>query len=113
MKGKAYHTTETIEGTLKVYPTLYAIIGMRFHSLVLASVHMIPFLSISYGPKTKELLNILEVPDEFRLSPEHCYLPVLKIRLQKLIDQYDTEKSRIEKRQKEIHDELQLKLKTL
>ncbi len=86
---------------------------MRFHSLVLASVHGIPFLSISYGPKTKELLNILEVPSDFRLAPEHCSLNLFKPRLQKLIDHYDDEKSRIQKNHQKIHDDLQDKLKTL
>lgn len=32
MAGKTYNITGSIEQTLNIYPTLYAVIGMRFHS---------------------------------------------------------------------------------
>lgn len=48
MVGKTYNRTQTIEQTLSVYPSLYAVVGMRLHAGILACVHEIPYLPISY-----------------------------------------------------------------
>jgi polysaccharide pyruvyl transferase WcaK-like protein len=39
MAGRTYNTTNTIEQTLKIYPTLHAVVGMRLHSAILSCVH--------------------------------------------------------------------------
>lgn len=113
MVGKTYHTTGTIEGTLNIYPTLYAVIGMRFHSLVLASAHDIPFLSLSYGPKTEELISLLDVPEDARLTPDDCNMESFKQHWKYLIQTYTVRKKQIHKRHTEICDDLILKLQTL
>lgn len=113
MTGKTYHTTGTIEGTLKVYPTLYAVIGMRFHSLVLASAHGIPFLSISYGPKTKELLLLMDVPQEAQISTDHFHLESFKTHWKYLTENYSSRQMQIQKKHIEIRNDLILKLQTL
>lgn len=95
MAGKTYNTTGTIEQTLKVYPTLYAVIGMRFHSIVLAAASAIPYISISYGSKTAELLDLLQTPDEARLLPENCNFDAFKPKWTYLGDTYDRRKEAI------------------
>ena len=61
MIGKTYNRTQTIEQTLSVYPSLYAVVGMRLHSGILSCVHEIPHLPISYGPKTDDLITMLGI----------------------------------------------------
>lgn len=49
--------TQTIEHTLAAYQLCDGIIGMRLHSIILASVMKIPLLAISYSAKTKAILT--------------------------------------------------------
>jgi polysaccharide pyruvyl transferase WcaK-like protein len=51
--------TQSLTETLEIYPELDFVIGMRLHSLILATVHAIPFLALSYETKTQELLHDL------------------------------------------------------
>jgi polysaccharide pyruvyl transferase WcaK-like protein len=60
MQGKKYNTTTTIEQSLKLYPTLHAVVGMRLHSGILAIAHGLPLIMISYGPKTDEFINLID-----------------------------------------------------
>ncbi len=48
---------QTIEQTLATYTICDAIIGMRLHSIILASVMRIPLLAISYSSKTHGILT--------------------------------------------------------
>jgi polysaccharide pyruvyl transferase WcaK-like protein len=48
MSGRKYNITKNITQTLDVYPFLYAIVGMRLHAGILACVHHIPYIPISY-----------------------------------------------------------------
>ena len=41
---------------------------MRFHSLILSAIFDIPFLAISYGQKTEELLK--DFSYEYKLNPK-------------------------------------------
>jgi len=43
-------------------------VGMRFHSLILSVVHNIPFLALSYGNKTDELLKELDY--SYQINPK-------------------------------------------
>ena len=112
MAGKTYNTTGTIEATLKVYPTLYAVVAMRYHASVLACVHGIPFLMISYGPKTDELMNLLDNagyvirPEEFTLEK---FIPLWE----DLEHVYDSRKANSIERYNTIHAETIRKLRTL
>ncbi len=49
--------TQTIEQTLATYTLCDVIIGMRLHSMILASVMDIPLLAISYSTKTEAILT--------------------------------------------------------
>lgn len=53
-------TTQTIEQTLEWYRKCHMIISMRLHSMILAIDHHAPFIGISYGQKTQELLKELD-----------------------------------------------------
>lgn len=53
-------TTQSIEQTLKAYKTCRIIISMRLHSMILAIDHHIPFIGISYGQKTSQLLREID-----------------------------------------------------
>ncbi len=47
----------SIDEILKVYPRLDFLIGMRFHSILLADILNIPVFGISYAPKCIEILK--------------------------------------------------------
>lgn len=49
--------TQTIEQTLAAYTMCDCIVGMRLHSIILASVGNIPLIAISYGAKTRAILR--------------------------------------------------------
>lgn len=53
--------TKSMRETLDLYPTLDFVIGMRLHANILSVVHGIPFYSISYGNKTRAMLQELEL----------------------------------------------------
>ncbi|MEI6711987.1 MAG: polysaccharide pyruvyl transferase family protein [bacterium] len=55
--------TQTIEQTLAIYTLCDVIVGMRLHSIILASVMKIPLLAISYSTKTEAVLT--EMNKEF------------------------------------------------
>ena len=61
MLGRTYNTTKNITQTLDMIPFLYAMIGMRLHAGILACVHEIPYIPISYGPKTDDLISTLGI----------------------------------------------------
>ncbi len=50
-------TSQSIEQTLEYYKQCHIVLAMRFHSMILASIHSIPFVGISYGKKTSSLLS--------------------------------------------------------
>ncbi len=112
MEGKKYNITGTIEQTLKVYPTLYAVVGMRFHSWVFACVHDIPFLMISYGPKTDELIKLLEF-EEFVIRPEALNMERFRELWLHLETHYDERKTHMVQKHETIRKELITKLETL
>lgn len=60
--------TKTLKETLEIYPKLKFVIGMRLHSLILSTIHNIPFLAISYGVKTDELLKNLNY--NYQINPK-------------------------------------------
>jgi polysaccharide pyruvyl transferase WcaK-like protein len=53
--------TQNMQETLDLYPTLDFVIGMRLHANILAVAHGIPFYTISYGNKTRAILQDLEL----------------------------------------------------
>ena len=112
MAGKTYNTTGTIEATLKVYPTLYAVVAMRYHASVLACVHGIPFLMISYGPKTDELMNLLDNAG-YVIRPEEFTLEKFVPLWEDLEHVYDSRKANSIERYNTIHAETIRKLRTL
>jgi polysaccharide pyruvyl transferase WcaK-like protein len=112
MTGKTYNVTATIEQSLKVYPTLYAVVGMRFHSWVFACIHDIPFLMISYGPKTDELIKLLEF-DEFVIRPEALNMERFHELWEHLETHYEERKNHMVQKHQTIKKELITKLQTL
>jgi polysaccharide pyruvyl transferase WcaK-like protein len=50
---------ETLEETVALYPTLQGIVSMRLHASILAVCYNIPFYAISYGVKTRAILEEL------------------------------------------------------
>ncbi len=53
--------TKNMQETLDLYPTLDFVISMRLHANILSVVHGIPFYALSYGNKTRSLLQELEL----------------------------------------------------
>jgi polysaccharide pyruvyl transferase CsaB len=48
---------------LSLYSKISLIIGMRFHSIVFATMMNKPFLAIDYDPKVKYFVNSLDIPE--------------------------------------------------
>lgn len=112
MTGRTYNTTNSIEQTLKIYPTLHAVIGMRFHSGILSCVHEIPFIPISYSHKTAELIKDLEI--------EHLMIRSMELRIaffqtiwHNLMANYDKEVAHMKERKQMIRKDLIHTLETL
>ena len=61
--ARRYHIpiTTSLARTFAWYPHISLLVGMRLHSLILASVHGIPMIPISYSPKTDALLDSLGI----------------------------------------------------
>lgn len=112
MVGKTYNITKTIQQTLDVYPFLYAVVGMRFHSWVLACVHEIPFISISYGPKSLELAQELEIP-HLVISPDDLNFDIFQNIWHTLIDNYEREKRNMVSKHASIRADLIYHLETI
>lgn len=112
MQGKTYNTTGTIQNTLKVYPTLHAVIGMRFHAAVLACVHHIPFFLLSYGPKTEALIKLLEV-EEFIMRPDQINMERITKMWERLEEHYDRRCIFMAEKHAFIRRELVTRLETL
>ncbi len=53
--------TTSIARTYAWYPHLSIVVGMRLHSLILATTHGIPIVPISYSTKTDALLDMLGI----------------------------------------------------
>lgn len=112
MLGKSYNITKSIVQTLDVYPFLYAVIGMRLHAGILACVHEIPYLPISYWPKTDELINLLDI-EHLALSASRLTLELFQSRWTNLLWNYEIEKIRMKEKHTEIRDGLYQKLETV
>jgi polysaccharide pyruvyl transferase WcaK-like protein len=55
--------THTLKETLDAYAHLDVVVGMRFHSIVLAALHALPTIILSYGPKTLSLAEELHLTE--------------------------------------------------
>ena len=112
MSGKTYNTTGTLEQTLKVYPSLYAVVGMRYHSAVLACIHSLPFIMVSYGPKTEELMNFLDNKG-YTIPPEDLSVETFSKMWEDLERLYGSLEKNMTERYTTIHEETLQKLSTL
>lgn len=112
MIGKTYNTTKTIEQTLEIYPSLYAVIGMRLHAGILACVQEIPYIPISYGPKTDELIDMLEY-DHLAITAKDLTLELFESRWQALMADYDRERTRMRESHVFFRDTLTKKLDSI
>lgn len=112
MAGRTYNVTKTIQQTLDVFPFLYATIAMRFHAWILSCVHETPCIHLSYGPKTDELINLLDA-DHLTIKPNELSLAIFENMWQNLEKKYDDEKSRLHERNTFIKERLRKGLKTL
>lgn len=112
MMGKTYNTTGTIQATLKMYPTLYAVVGMRFHSALLACAHGIPHVMISYWPKTEELMNLLDNTG-YTIHPTDLTFELFQGMWEDMERVYDSRKANAIERYQTIREELIKKLRTL
>lgn len=112
MQGKKYNITNSIEQTLKLYPTLYAVIGMRLHAGILAVTHGLPFIMISYGPKTDEFVNLIDIKG-YSLAPHELSFDTFQKLWQELEKHYDFLKANSIERRETIRADLIKKLRTL
>jgi len=112
MAWRTYNVTKTIDQTLNVFPFLHVIIAMRFHAGVLSCTHEIPAIHISYGPKTDELINLLEA-EHLNIRPNEFSLAIFEPMWHNLLSKYDNETQRLKERNAYIKNDLRHKLETL
>ncbi len=112
MQGKKYNTTNTIEQTLKLYPTLYAVIGMRLHAWILAITHGLPLIMISYGPKTDEFSNLVD-NKWYTIAPHELSMDIFRKLWDDLEKHYDFLRATSIERRETIRADLIKKLRTL
>lgn len=112
MQGKKYNITNSIEQTLKLYPTLYAVVGMRLHSGILAVTHGLPLIMVSYGPKTDEFVNLVDMK-WYSLPPHELSLESFVKLWEDLEKHYEFMKSTAIERRETIRADLIKKLRTL
>jgi len=112
MTGRTYNTTNTIEQTLKLYPTLYAVVGMRLHAGILACIHGLPLIMISYGAKTEEFTDLIDNFD-YTIPPQKLSLETFTKLWASLETNYDYRQEHMHERHKLIRAELITKLRTL
>lgn len=112
MTGRTYNTTNTIEQSLKLYPTLYAVIGMRLHAGILACIHGLPLIMISYGQKTDEMVGLIDNTG-YTLRPEEVSLESFVKLWDDLDKHHDTLTAKMIERYTTIHADIIKKLRTL
>lgn len=112
MQGKKYNITSTIEQTLKLYPTLYAVVGMRLHAGILALAHGLPLIMISYGPKTDEFVNLID-NKSYSLPPHELSFESFQKLWEDFEKHYDFLKKNSIERHRTIRADLINKLRTL
>ncbi len=105
MAGKRYNITKNIMQTLDVYPFLYAIVGMRLHAGILACVHHIPYLPISYGSKTDKLIEMLDL-QHLAIQSTELNLDFFENKWNVLVKNYDTEHLRMIEKHAFVHKSL-------
>ncbi len=74
--------------TLKLMAKAKAVIGMRLHSLIFATLTETPFLALSYSQKVCSLMHSLE-QSEFLLKWSHFETEDLRQSFEKLMNQYE------------------------
>lgn len=112
MTGRTYNTTNTIEQSLKIYPTLYAVVGMRLHAGILACVHSLPLIMISYGQKTEEMIGLIDNAG-YTISPEKVSLETFAKLWEDLELHHDILRAKMLERYTTIRADLITKLRTL
>ncbi len=112
MTGRTYNRTNTIEQTLKIYPTLFAVVGMRLHAGILSCVHGLPLIMISYGPKTEEFVNLIG-NKWYTINPENLTKDAFQKLLEDLEKNYDSLHANMLERYKTIRADLITKLRML
>ena len=90
MAGRKYNITKNITQTLDVLPFLYAIAGMRLHAGILSCVHHIPYIPISYGLKTDELIKQLDL-QHLMIQSTELSLDFFETKWNLLLENYDKE----------------------
>lgn len=112
MIGKTYNVTKSISQTLDVFPRLHSVIGMRLHAGILACTHDIPFLPISYGPKTNDLMELLEV-QHLGIQAREFSIDMFDANWNALTTNYEQEKLHMKIRHNHIAETLKTNLKNI
>lgn len=73
-----------------------AMVGMRLHSLILSGVASTPFLGISYHPKVKSFISLVD-QQEVEIEVENITLKGLISKFDKLMENYESQKQKLDK----------------
>lgn len=87
--------TGDLDEVNEFYRNLDLFIGVRLHSLIFSAVNGIPFIGISYDPKTDSLIE--EMGYQAEISTDNITVDKLERSYNKIIDNNDTIKEKIRK----------------
>ncbi|MCF8001360.1 MAG: polysaccharide pyruvyl transferase CsaB [Halanaerobiales bacterium] len=85
--------TDVLDEVNEFYKTLDLFIGVRLHSLIFSAVNQIPFIGISYDPKTDSLIE--EMGYQEKITTENITVDKLQKSYNKIINQENEIKNRI------------------
>jgi polysaccharide pyruvyl transferase WcaK-like protein len=85
---------------------------MRLHAGILACVHEIPYIPVSYGPKTEELINMFSI-EHLAMNVADINLELFISRWNMFIRDYDIEKRKMSEVHIILRDALIEKLKNI
>ena len=85
--------TDDLDEVNEFYKTLDLFIGVRLHSLIFSAVNGIPFIGISYDPKTDSLIEEMGYQD--KITTENITVDKLQSTYNKIMNQEDDIKDQI------------------
>ncbi len=112
MLWRTYNVTKNITQTLDMIPFLYAMIGMRLHAGILACVHEIPYLPISYGPKTNDLISTLGI-EHLALIAKSMTIEWFDSNWESLVTNYVSEQANMRDKHISIREQLLKNLRNI
>lgn len=97
------HSTQSIEETYSLYQDMRFIVSMRLHANILGCLYGVPFVSLSYGKKTKAFLDSIGYPHS--IDCRNFSLEDFQMVFSRIVEHEDTLKFALERENGKIRQE--------